>query len=111
MGLIAFGNDVPLWGGNNTLCRAIINFAIKELGERDYLVDFRNKFDWGYNSIDLEDITRSQILEFLGVVRLYVVTGEYANVCVEPSLLERFHQFHLELIDKMSEYYRIRTPQ
>lgn len=99
MGVIAIRDDNDVWGASSALIYDIIKFSISLNGEKGYLVDFRNQFDWGYNSIDIYTLNIDQRVEFLSSIMNYLESGAY----------EKFPYSPLEVQDKINDLiYRIK---
>ena len=64
MGVMSFGKDLPVWGGNNWLCRSLIGNAIEEVGPKRYLLLLKESFDNGYNHADMEPLSSEELVEF-----------------------------------------------
>ena len=64
MSVMSFGDSLPVWGGNTSLCRTLIENAIKEVGPKPYLKLLKQSFDHGYNHADMERLTTHELIEF-----------------------------------------------
>ena len=71
MAVIAVENDEDIFGLSAWLGRSIIRYAIEQAGDKPYLRDFNNAFEWGYNSISVYELSTSDLVEFADLLREY----------------------------------------
>jgi hypothetical protein len=49
MGAIAVKDETDICGVSNRLIYHFLLFCIRNIGEKEHLIEFKNQFDWGYN--------------------------------------------------------------
>lgn len=55
----------------------LLDFCVGQSGPRAYLDSLRNRYEWGYNSWDLRELTVEQQAEFSGLIRAFVLEFEF----------------------------------
>lgn len=71
------GNEV--WGASSRLIYDILEYSIRINGNREFLLDFKKQYDFGYNSISLEDIGVGEIELFRDLIRSYIDERQFCR--------------------------------
>lgn len=100
MGVIAVRNEDDIWGASNLIIYSIIEYAILKQGNTNYLVEFKNQFDWGYNGIDLYNLNDNDHSDFLSIVRKYLGDEAFSDLGYEPVEVKTALQ---DLINRMEK--------
>ncbi|HTV69067.1 MAG TPA: hypothetical protein VMF90_11070 [Rhizobiaceae bacterium] len=85
MGAISVRDEKDIWGASNRLIYYFLLFCIRNVGEKGYLIEFKNKFDWGYNSFSLCDLTFVEKNEFLELAISYSNIGDFETLDLDPA--------------------------
>ncbi|QKD04140.1 hypothetical protein [Mesorhizobium loti] len=76
MGVIVIGEGIEDFGTASWFARWVIRYCIGEVGERPYLVNFKNQYDWGYNCIYVDQLASADLAEFAGLLHKFVLDFE-----------------------------------
>lgn len=80
MSVIDVDGSGKVWGASSSLIYSMILFCISEVGERKYLMKFKESYDDGYRCIDLCENSIDEVMEFRGLVAEYLALEIYGEM-------------------------------
>lgn len=98
MGAVAVRDDNDVWGAASRFIYNMLEFCISETGDHEYLRQFKEKFDFGYNSFEIYELSDTNHTEFLRLIKKYLEQGAYRNLGYPEA--EARTSLH-DLIDRM----------
>lgn len=104
MGVVQISEDPDdLWGVASRLIYDIIAFSIGTVGQKEYLLNFRNQFDHGYNSIELFELQTHELIEFRELVCVYHSSGAYEDLGFGKEFADKAFADFLLRVDRLLE--------
>ena len=73
MGVVVIDDVIEDFGTASWFARWVIRFCIDRVGEKPYLVNFRNQYDWGYNCIYVHELNTADLREFADLLHQFVL--------------------------------------
>lgn len=108
MGVISFGDNEDVWGAASVVIYDLLVFCISTSGMQPYLAAFKESFDHGYNSIELEEISIDEALEFKGLVSAYVASEAYEDLTKLGYATDDLEALLGDLVTKIDRHVRRR---
>ncbi|RWK52459.1 MAG: hypothetical protein EOR47_03450 [Mesorhizobium sp.] len=93
MGAIAVKDETDIWGASGRLIYDLVEFCISLNGDKEYLINFKNQFDWEYNSFNVYELTKSDRAEFISSTTKYIESGEF----------DKFGYDHQQVVERLED--------
>jgi hypothetical protein len=109
MSVISF-DDGEVWGASRRFVYNMLEFFIEVAGPKRHLVEFKQRYDHGYNHIPLEDVGLDELVEFRDLTAKYLASGAFVSTERSDEANEAARTYLSELIDMTDASIARRRP-